>query len=210
MRIKQSDSYQGNDWWEWAIWIDCTPDELGKIEFVTYTLHPSFHPPVRRVTDKSAFFRLEESGWGTFPIVADVRFTNGSSRTLQDTLKLHYPETGSSAAALICFTNVTAGSTGHADSLQQAILDAAPDVGVTLVRIPPTKGSDGSIRSSDALQVNLTGPLVAALARGVQHWLTRNKGIDLQLVTRDGDEVQNINADNIVSTLQSTMNALRK
>jgi hypothetical protein len=210
MRIKQNDSYQGNDWWEWAIWIDCTPEELSRIEAVTYTLHPSFHPPVRKITDNTRNFRLEESGWGTFPVFASVSFKDGSTQALKQSLQLHYPDSETPAPAIISFTNVTSNSGGHADSLQQAILDAAPDAAVKMVKIPPTKGPDGSIPSSDALSIDLTGPSVAALARGIQSWLGRNSGVDLQLVTKDGQSVENINADNIVTTLQSTMNSLRK
>ena len=210
MRIKQSSNYQGNDWWKWAIWIDCTPDELSTIDAVTFTLHPSFHPPVRKVTDPSTNFRLEESGWGTFPIFAKVQFKDGSTQDVKTSLELLYPDTETRAPALIRFANVTSETDGYVNSLQRAILDAAPDAGVTTVKMPAMKGPNGLIPSSDALSVDLTGPAVAALARGIQSWLTRNSGVDLQLVTRDGENVDSINADNVVATLQSTMTALRK
>lgn len=210
MRIKQSSTYQGNDWWKWAIWADCTPDELSTIDAVTYTLHPSFHPPVRKITDAGSNFRLEESGWGTFPIFAKVQFKDGSSQDFETSLELQYPDTETRAPALIRFANVTSETAARVNSLQRAILEAAPNAGVTTVRAPPMKGPNGPIPSSEALSIDLTGPAVAALARGIQSWLTLNSGVDLQLVTRDGQNVDSINADNVVTTLQSTMTSLRK
>jgi YEATS family len=210
MRIEQSENYQGNDWWEWAVWIDCTPEELDQIEAVTYTLHPSFHPPVRTTTDRNSKFRLEESGWGTFPIYAKAKLKNGSSVDLRASLQLHYPETEKKAPALIRFVNVTSDTTEYADSLQRAILDAAPNTEVTMVKTPAQKGPNGPIPSGHALSIDLTGPAVAALAKGIQSWLARNSDVGLELVTQDGGQIDSIDADNIVTMLQSTMIALRK
>jgi len=210
MRIAQSDKYQGNDWWEWSIWIDGTPQELNTIESVTYTLHPSFHPPVRRVTDRSTDFRLEASGWGVFPVFARVNFKDGSSQDLKHDLLLHYPDTEKKAPALIRFANLTSGAADHASSLKGAILDMAPNADITLVKTPPAKGSHGPIPSGEALSVDLTGPAVAALARGIQSWLGRNTGVKLELVTEDGKNVTNITPENVLTTLHSAMTTLRK
>jgi transcription initiation factor IIF auxiliary subunit len=91
MKIAQSENYQGDDWWKWAIWIDCPPEELASIESVTYRLHPTFSNPVRKIADRSSKFRLETEGWGTFTIYAEVEIKNGTPRKLRHELQLHYP-----------------------------------------------------------------------------------------------------------------------
>lgn len=217
MRITQSDSYQGDDWWEWAVWIDGTPEELSRIEAVTYTLHPSFSPPVVRTTDRGSMFRLASSGWGEFSLSAKVVFQDGASKTLKHDLKLHYPDTEKRAQALI---RVAMPPSGQPElphslmSLKSAILDAAPNTDVAMVKTPPTKGPGGPIPPGEALSVDLTGSAAAALARGIQSWLTRNTGVELELVTDEGrDEgkrVIGITPDNIVSILQSAMTMMRK
>lgn len=92
MRIEQSESYQDDDWWEWAVWIEGTKDELDSIESVTYTLHSTFREPVRTVTDRQTKFRLQTEGWGVFTIYARVKFADGKSSELAHELELHYPD----------------------------------------------------------------------------------------------------------------------
>ena len=92
MKIAQSENYQGDDWWKWAIWIDCSPEELASIESVTYRLHPTFSNPVRKITNRTSNFRLETEGWGVFTIYADVEFERGPHRKLSHELQLHYPD----------------------------------------------------------------------------------------------------------------------
>jgi NAD-dependent SIR2 family protein deacetylase len=43
------------------------------VESVTYTLHPTFHPPVTTVTE--APFEISRLGWGTFTVHIDVQLT---------------------------------------------------------------------------------------------------------------------------------------
>ena len=92
MRIAQSEEYQGDDWWKWSVWIDATDQELDKIVSVTYTLHPTFREPVKKMTDRGSKFRLSTMGWGIFTLYALVEFTDGHSRKLSHALKLHYPD----------------------------------------------------------------------------------------------------------------------
>lgn len=91
MRIKQSEKYEGDDWWTWAVWIDGSEQELDQITTVTYTLHPTFREPVRKVTDRGSKFRLETEGWGVFTLYARVKLKNGTARQLKHALKLNYP-----------------------------------------------------------------------------------------------------------------------
>jgi transcription initiation factor IIF auxiliary subunit len=54
----QQEKYEGDQWWSWAVWIDGAPEQLRDIEFVEYTLHPSFPDPVRVVTIRDNNFKL--------------------------------------------------------------------------------------------------------------------------------------------------------
>jgi transcription initiation factor IIF auxiliary subunit len=94
MRIAQSEKYQGDDWWEWAVWIDGKPAEINSIQSVTYTLHPSFRNPIRTVTNRQSKFRLQSEGWGGFTIAARVESDDGNALLLKHVLELYYPEAG--------------------------------------------------------------------------------------------------------------------
>lgn len=92
MRIAQSEKYQGDDWWKWAVWIDGSSAEIQSIKSVTYILHPTFRDPSRTVTDQASNFRLETEGWGVFTIYATLKLKDGTSRKLEHELELHYPD----------------------------------------------------------------------------------------------------------------------
>lgn len=98
LSIQQSEQYEGDDWWNWSVWLTGPDETLDQIDFVEWTLHPSFPNPVRRVKDRSSNFRLETGGWGTFPIHARIRMKGastdsgtGSDLKLRHELALHYP-----------------------------------------------------------------------------------------------------------------------
>ena len=92
LRIAQSAKYQGDEWWEWSIWIDAPPEVLEHIDFVRYTLHHTFPDPVRIIRDRSSKFRLDTAGWGTFRIYALVSFKGGEEQTLSHDLQLLYDD----------------------------------------------------------------------------------------------------------------------
>ena len=91
MKIAQREKYQGDDWWEWAVWIEGKPEEIKSIRSVTYTLHPTFREPIRTVTDRRTKFRLEGEGWGGFDMAARVETENGKIRVLKHELELFLP-----------------------------------------------------------------------------------------------------------------------
>ena len=91
LRIQQSEKYEGDEWWSWAVWIDGAPEQLRDVEFVEYTLHPSFPDPVRVVRTKDNNFKLSTGGWGIFPIHARVVTKSGAEVRLTHDLSLHYP-----------------------------------------------------------------------------------------------------------------------
>lgn len=92
LKIKQDFAYRGNDYWDWAVWLDGTNDELSEVARVTYTLHRTFPNPVRTITDRSTGFRLETSGWGVFRVHVQVEIKDGSTRRMHHDLVLEYPD----------------------------------------------------------------------------------------------------------------------
>lgn len=92
MQIAQSEQFAGDDWWNWSVWIEGSPEELDEIEWVEWCLHPTFPDPIRRVTDRSSGFRLDTGGWGVFAMTAIVHRKDGSAEHLRHHLQLHYPD----------------------------------------------------------------------------------------------------------------------
>ena len=91
-RIEQCEKYEGEDWWNWAVWIEAPDEALDLIDFVEWTLHPTFPSPVRKVRDRGRKFRLKTGGWGVFRIFARVQMKDGHEAKLHHDLKLHYPD----------------------------------------------------------------------------------------------------------------------
>jgi len=92
LRMKQETIYKGNDWWQWAIWLDGSKDELDKVSRVVYTLHPTFPIPVQCIDNRKNNFRLDSSGWGEFEIFIKIVYKDGQVRKRRHWLKLEYHE----------------------------------------------------------------------------------------------------------------------
>lgn len=91
-RIAQDFNYEGDDWWSWWIWIEGSKTDLDEIAQVIYTLHSTFHNPVRKVIDRNSKFKLETEGWGTFTIYARIILKNKKEVPLEHELYLKYPD----------------------------------------------------------------------------------------------------------------------
>jgi pYEATS domain-containing protein involved in immunity/TIR domain-containing protein len=91
LRIQQDESYVGDHWWKWSVWLDGPTDELARVRYVIYTLHPSFVPPVRTIKTRSNGFRLHSQGWGVFAMHLEIVFRDKTVSKRKYTLKLHYP-----------------------------------------------------------------------------------------------------------------------
>jgi hypothetical protein len=87
-RLKQTAAYHGDDWWKWSVWVESDEETLDRIEYVEYTLHPSFPEPVIRIKERSSKFRLDAEGWGEFTIRAQVVNKDGSKKNLKRWLEL--------------------------------------------------------------------------------------------------------------------------
>lgn len=91
-KIAQSEQFEGNDWWNWAVWVEAADEALDRIKYVEWMLHPTFPTPIRKISDRAGKFRLETGGWGVFPIKARLQFKDGQTLSLRHDLELHYPD----------------------------------------------------------------------------------------------------------------------
>ena len=92
LTIQQSQEYVGSNRWQWSVWVDGAPEELDSIDHVVYVLHPTFHNPVRYVSDRATGFRLDTSGWGNFTVHANAVYRDGRETALDHELILRYPD----------------------------------------------------------------------------------------------------------------------
>jgi hypothetical protein len=88
IKIEQLSTLTGRHRWKWSVWLDGTAAELDSVEYVIYTLHPTFSEPVRRVGERETAFRLYSAGWGEFNIHAAVHFRDGRVQQLDHWLTL--------------------------------------------------------------------------------------------------------------------------
>ena len=91
IHVKQKADYQGKDWWRWSVWVDGPKEELDQIEYIQYTLHPTFPKPVHCIKNRRTKFRLNSSGWGEFMIYVNIKRKDGGVLNTEHWLKLEYP-----------------------------------------------------------------------------------------------------------------------
>jgi transcription initiation factor IIF auxiliary subunit len=78
-------------WYNWSVFIQGPEDFIGKIEFVTYHLHPSFRKvdhDVHNRGDNTRNFELRSRGWGEFIIKVDINLQGRRKVSLQHYLTL--------------------------------------------------------------------------------------------------------------------------
>ena len=88
LALKQKAEYRGHNWWQWSVELDGPDEEMDKVAYAQYTLHPTFPDPVRRVTSRRTKFRLKSSGWGEFMLYVEVGYKNGKTERLEHWLEL--------------------------------------------------------------------------------------------------------------------------
>ncbi len=101
IQVKQDAIYAKKDWWKWSVWVDGPDKELDQINFVEYTLHPTFPNLVRQKMDRDTKFRLESAGWGGFTIYLAVHLKSEEVLNLKHLLVLSYPETSDGRKAAV-------------------------------------------------------------------------------------------------------------
>jgi len=92
--------------YNWSVYLDTENSIMKEVESVTYTLHPTFANPIRKIIDPSGDFRLKSNGWGEFQIKADIALKNGDVIT-----KYHWLQLSSTPSGGIASTQVTTTET---------------------------------------------------------------------------------------------------
>jgi transcription initiation factor IIF auxiliary subunit len=93
IQLNNSWDYKQGDRWDWSAYI--TGNDVDKVGYVEYILHPTFTKPVVKITDPTDGFRLETDGWGTFELRAIAHFKDGTQQLLRHELRLEYrPKSG--------------------------------------------------------------------------------------------------------------------
>jgi len=67
----------GSPYYEWKVFVDEPDSVLDQIDYVEYTLHPTFRPPHQVRQNRQDKFALETAGWGEFTMLIDVKFRDG-------------------------------------------------------------------------------------------------------------------------------------
>jgi transcription initiation factor IIF auxiliary subunit len=92
LSVQQSQTYLGNDRWQWSVWLTGSEEELDSVDHVMYILHPTFSKPVRQISDRATNFRLDTSGWGTFTLHLRIEHRDGHETSIDHDLSLLYPD----------------------------------------------------------------------------------------------------------------------
>ena len=88
VQVRNSARYIGSGRYDWTVCLsrDTPASVLDAIEFVEYTLHPTFPNPVQRGEDR--YFSYSAYGWGEFNKIVKVRFKDGREATINYELNL--------------------------------------------------------------------------------------------------------------------------
>jgi transcription initiation factor IIF auxiliary subunit len=90
--VEQTSEEISPDKWKWEIYFKGEEKDLDKIEFVEYTLHPTFINPVRKIYDRDTGFKLQTSGWGTFQVYLRIKL-RGKSKEVLESLNISFSKT---------------------------------------------------------------------------------------------------------------------
>jgi hypothetical protein len=85
-----AEQVDGKDW-KWTIFVMGDEATLKDISCVSYLLHPTFTPRLRKVCQRERLpgkgFPLTVTGWGTFPVGVTIEFPNGRPQLLTHSLR---------------------------------------------------------------------------------------------------------------------------
>lgn len=88
VRLSNSSEKVGYDSYDWKVFVVASNDILNNIEYVEYTLHPTFPNPIHRMENRDQNFSLTSRGWGEFNILAKIVFRDNRIIFLEYRLKL--------------------------------------------------------------------------------------------------------------------------
>jgi hypothetical protein len=108
---------------------------------------------------------------------------------------------------IIRFPNVGVAKAGqYAETLRSTILNSAPAIDVRR-----QKNSQETQDFGATLAIVLAGPAVVSIARGIQVWLERHHGVELEVTTPTGKVIaKNLTAANVTEALQAAKDVLGK
>jgi tetratricopeptide (TPR) repeat protein len=67
-------------WYNWEIHVE--PENVWpQIDYVQYTLHPTFKDPIRKIEKREGGFKIQSSGWGQFNVKVQIALKNGRTIT---------------------------------------------------------------------------------------------------------------------------------
>lgn len=67
-------------WYRWRVFLEGAPEIMKKIVKVTYFLHPTFPQREIQITDQETGFAIENTGWGSFDLIIDIKFSNETAK----------------------------------------------------------------------------------------------------------------------------------
>jgi transcription initiation factor IIF auxiliary subunit len=67
----------GSGRYSWTVFIKASNETLNSIEYLEYTLHPTFPDNVRTSKSRENGFSISTNGWGEFLIYVRIHFYNG-------------------------------------------------------------------------------------------------------------------------------------
>ena len=127
-------------WWEWTVFLEADMEnELDDIREVIYQLHPTFNPPVVKVTERNGVydsekrimhealgrrgFPLSRKGWGVFFVSARVEFKSEKKlpTILEHKLKFEQHVSIKSKDEIIQFVKNSEYYNSNIEKLDQAI-----------------------------------------------------------------------------------------
>lgn len=166
MNLEQDAKQITGDWWSWAVWLAGDPEELDRVEKVTYYLHPTFPDPVQTRTSRQDAFRLAISGWGEFTVRARVDLKDGRNELL--VLPLRF---GSSEDRLplvpTLFISHSLVDAEAAQTVRHALVD---ELRLKFVEPEPEPGLGISIES----QIQDSDALIAIVSDEKSLWVERD------------------------------------
>lgn len=90
---KSKEAYgEGKTWYEFKVWLDVEDSLLNLVEAVTYHLHPTFHRPVREVSNRDTRFLMSEEFYGGFILRAAVK-VRGQAEPVEKEISISPRET---------------------------------------------------------------------------------------------------------------------
>lgn len=88
IRVVNTAKYVDSGRYDWTVFLVAEVPVLRTIDYVEYTLHPSFREQVRIIHDRETNFALSSNGYGEFNIYVYIVFKDGQVKSIIHWLSL--------------------------------------------------------------------------------------------------------------------------